>query len=159
MASFRKQFGPPSGRSDSASTVAEAGVPCELWGQHGDWHSKKAHVVYMKSNVDSLLSVSRAAMRLPNASEPAGRSKVVPAGAHQCPPVTASVPVGAEDPLDKDEEVRAAEESAGARPLVIDLPPTWSGCRQERSCGLAGNSGISPWSFPAAILPARRLLG
>ncbi len=79
----------------------------------------------MKSNVDSLLFVSRAEMRLPNGSEPAGRSKFVPAGAHQCPPVTALAPPGAEDPLDEDEDVRTALEYAGARPLVAgeDLPP------------------------------------
>ena len=79
----------------------------------------------MKSNVDSLLSVSRAAMRLPNGSEPAGRIKVVPAGSRQRPPVTGPVPPEAEDPLDEDEDVRTIEESAGARPLVAgeDLPP------------------------------------
>jgi hypothetical protein len=125
VASFRKQFGTQSGRSGSASAFANAGVPCELWGQHGDWHSKKAQVVYMKSNVDSLLSVSRATMRLPNGSKPAGRIKVVPAGVHRRPPVTASVPLEVEDPLDEDEDVWFAEESAGARPLVAneDLPP------------------------------------
>ena len=82
-------------------------------------------MVYMISNVDSLLSVSRAATRLPNGSEPAGRIKIVPAGARQRPPVTAPVPPGAEDPLDEVEDVRTAEESAGARPLVAgeDLPP------------------------------------
>ena len=82
-------------------------------------------MVYMNSNVDSLLSVSRAAMRPPNASKPAGRIKVVPAGARQRPPVTISVPPGAEDPLDEDEDVRTIEESAGARPLMAgeDLPP------------------------------------
>ncbi len=96
-----------------------------MWGQHGDWHSKKAQMVYMKSDVDSLLYVSRAAMRLSEGAEPAGRSKIVSTGARQYPPVTASVPPGAEDPLDKDENVRTAEESAGARPLVAgeDLPP------------------------------------
>ena len=125
VASFRKQFGTQSGRSGSASAVANAGVPCELWGQHGDWQSKKAHMAYMKSDVDSLLSVSRAAMRLPEGAEPAGRSKIVPAGALQSPPVTASDPPRAEDPLDEDEDVRIAEETAGARPLVAgeDLPP------------------------------------
>ncbi len=35
----------------------------------------------MKFNVDSLLFVSKAAMRLPNGSEPAGLIKIVPAGA------------------------------------------------------------------------------
>ena len=85
-----------------------------------------------KSYVDSLVYVSRAAMRLPNCSEPAGRSKFIPAEAHQCPPVTASVPPGTEDHLDEDEEVRLAEESAGYRPLVAgkDLPPDMVGVPQ-----------------------------
>jgi hypothetical protein len=79
----------------------------------------------MKSNVNYFMSVSRAAMRLPTGSEPAGRIKVASAGAHQGPPVTASVPLGAEDPLSEEEDVRTDEESAGARPLVAgeDLPP------------------------------------
>jgi hypothetical protein len=93
VASFCKQFGTQSGWSGSTSAVANAVVPCELWGQHGDWHSMKAHMVYMKSDVDSLLSVSRAAMRLSKGSEPTGRSKIVPAGDLQPPPVTAYGPV------------------------------------------------------------------
>ena len=32
VASFRRQFGTQSGRSGSASAVAKAGVPWELWG-------------------------------------------------------------------------------------------------------------------------------
>jgi hypothetical protein len=36
VASFRKQSGTQSGQSGNASAVANAGVPCELWGQHGD---------------------------------------------------------------------------------------------------------------------------
>ncbi len=82
-------------------------------------------MVYMKSDVDSLLSVSRAAMRLSEGAEPASRRKIVSAGARQYPPVTASVLSGAEDLLDEDEDVRTAEESTGARPLVAgeDLPP------------------------------------
>ncbi len=81
-------------------------------------------MVYIKSDVDSLLYVSRAAMRLPKGAEPAGRCKIVLAGALQSPPLTASIPPRAEDPLDEDEDVRIAEESAGARPLVSgeDLP-------------------------------------
>ena len=65
------------------------------------------------------------AMRLSKGPEPAGRSKVVPAGARLCPPGTASVPPVAEEPLDEDEDVRTVEESAGVRPLVAgeDLPP------------------------------------
>jgi hypothetical protein len=79
MASFRKQFGTESGRSGSASAAANAGVPFELWGQHGDCHSKKAQIMYMKSDVDSILSVSRAVMRLPKGLEP-------PVGARLFPP-------------------------------------------------------------------------
>ena len=99
-------------------------------------------------------------MRLPNGSEPAGRSKVVPAGAHQCPPVTASVPLGAEDPLDEDEDVRTAEESVGARPLVAgeDLPPRRGrGATRSVLVVMKRSRGFSPWSLPAAVLPARRL--
>ncbi len=59
-------------------------------------------MMYMNSDVDSLLSVARAAMRLPEGAEPTGRSKIVPAGALQSPPVTALFPPGAEDPLDAD---------------------------------------------------------
>ena len=123
-AAFRKKFASKSGRSGSASAVANIGVPCELWGQHGDWHLKKAHMVYIKSDVDSLLCVPRAAMSLPMGSKPAGRGKRAPAGARRSPPVTALVPPVADDPLDEDEDVRTEDESAGAPPRMAgeDLP-------------------------------------
>ncbi len=41
VANFRKQFATQSGRSGSVSVVANAGVTCELWGQHEDWRSKR----------------------------------------------------------------------------------------------------------------------
>jgi hypothetical protein len=34
---FRKQFATQSGRSGGASSASNAGVPFELWGQHGGW--------------------------------------------------------------------------------------------------------------------------
>jgi hypothetical protein len=125
VAAFRKQLATQSGRSGNASAVSNAGVPCELWGQHGDWHSLQAQKVYMKSDVDSLLSVSRAAMSLPMGSKPAGRGKRPPAGARRSPSVTALVPPVADVPLDEDEDVRTEDESAGASPLLAgeDLPP------------------------------------
>ncbi len=39
MAMFKKQWTTQSGRSGSASEAANAIIPAELWGQHGDWHS------------------------------------------------------------------------------------------------------------------------
>jgi hypothetical protein len=59
---FRKQFATQSGRSGCASAAANAGVPAELWGQHGDWKSAASQKRYMKSDTEHLLSVSRAAM-------------------------------------------------------------------------------------------------
>ena len=67
MALFIKQFATQSGRSGSASAAANAGVPAELWGHHGDWHSLAPQKVYMKSDKEFLLSVSREKMRLPGA--------------------------------------------------------------------------------------------
>ncbi len=112
MALFKKQFATQSGRSGSASAAANAGVPVELWGQHGDLHSLAAQKVYMRSDKDSLLSVSREAMRLPVVFGIAGRADDVPAGD---PPGT-----GAQE----EEDVRTCDESAGA-PQVgaeADLP-------------------------------------
>ena len=113
VALFRKQFATQSGRSGSASAVANAGVPAELWGQHGDWASWKSQKVYMKSNETNLLSVSAAAMRLPAGAKPAGRAGVGPAGD----------PPGAG--IEEEEDVRTEGESAGAPPLSAgeDLPP------------------------------------
>jgi hypothetical protein len=36
VALFKKQRATQSGRSGSASAAANAGIPAELWGQHGD---------------------------------------------------------------------------------------------------------------------------
>jgi len=62
---FRKQFGTQSGRSGSSSAADNAGVPAELWGQHGDWYSREAQKRCMKLDPVKLLSVSRVAMGLP----------------------------------------------------------------------------------------------
>ena len=121
VALFKKQGATQSGRSGSASAVANAGIPAELWGQHGDYHSLAAHKVTMKSDQESLLSVSRAAMRLPEAPMIVGLADDEPAGA---PPGA-----GTQD----EEDVRTAAEPAGA-PLVDaedDLPPEVVGVSQE----------------------------
>jgi hypothetical protein len=76
--------------------------------------------MFMKSDKESLLSVSRAAMRLPEANRIAGRADDEPAGA---PPEAA-----AQD----EEDVRKAAEPVGA-PLVDaedDLPPEVVGVPQ-----------------------------
>ena len=67
----------------------------------------------MKSDTESLLAVSRAAMRLPEAPMVAGRAGDVPAGA---PPGA-----GTQD----EEDVRTYDESAGAPQVGAeeDLPP------------------------------------
>ena len=61
--------------------AANAGLPVELLGQHEDWHSLAAQKVHMKSDKESLLSVSRAAMRLPEVHGIAGRADDEPARA------------------------------------------------------------------------------
>ena len=61
-AEFKAQFGTQSGRSGGASAASNAGVPLELWGQHGDWKSMSAQRCYMARDTAALLSVSRAAM-------------------------------------------------------------------------------------------------
>jgi hypothetical protein len=38
----------------------------ELWGQHGDWASFKSQKRYMKRDIESLLSVSKAVMNTPS---------------------------------------------------------------------------------------------
>jgi hypothetical protein len=43
---FKSQYGSRSGRIGYASAACNAGIPVELWGQHGDWASfinKKVH--------------------------------------------------------------------------------------------------------------------
>ena len=120
VALFKKQFATQFGRSGSASAGANAGVPVELWGQHGDLHSLAAQKVYMRSDKDSLLSVSREVMRLPVVLGIAGRADDEPAGA---PPEAG----------DQDEEdVRSYNDSAGT-PQVgaeADLPPEAVGVPQ-----------------------------
>ncbi len=58
------KFATQSGRSGGASAAANAEVPAELWGQHGDWKTMDAQKRYMKTHPTRLLSVSRAAMGL-----------------------------------------------------------------------------------------------
>ena len=71
----------------------------------------------MKSDTSSLLSVSKAAMRLPGAPTSAGRMVVEPVG----------VPPDADSQVEED--VRTECESAGAPPSVADegLPPEVTG--------------------------------
>ncbi len=45
---FQNQYGFQSGRIDYASTASNAGIPVDLWGQHGDWDSFKSQKRYMK---------------------------------------------------------------------------------------------------------------
>ena len=65
VAAFRKQFATQFGRSGCAFAASNAGVPAELWGQHGDLSTWEAQKRYMKSDTARLLSVSRAAMGPP----------------------------------------------------------------------------------------------
>ena len=98
---FRKQFATQSGRSGGASSASNAGVPFELWGQHGGWKTLDAQKRYMKSDPSRLLAVSRAAMHLPTGLEPDVRiecgSAVAPAlmAGDEEPPVVVGVPKGA----------------------------------------------------------------
>ena len=64
------QYGSQSGSIGSALAASNAGIPVELWGQHGDWASFKSQKRYMKRDVESLLSVSKAAMKLPIINAP-----------------------------------------------------------------------------------------
>jgi hypothetical protein len=65
---FKSQYGSQSGRIGSASAASNAGIAVELWGQHGDWASFKSQKRYMKRDVESLLSVSKAVMSTPTSS-------------------------------------------------------------------------------------------
>ena len=65
---FKGQYGSQSGRICSGSAASNAGIPVELWGQLGDWASFKRQKGYMKRDVESLLSVSKAAMSTPTTS-------------------------------------------------------------------------------------------
>jgi hypothetical protein len=52
VAAFKKQFATLSGKSSGASASSNAGVPSELWGQHGDWSTWEAQKRYMKSDTE-----------------------------------------------------------------------------------------------------------
>jgi hypothetical protein len=65
---FKSQYGSQSSRIGSTSRASNAGIPVELWGQHGDWAWFKSQKRYMKRDVESLLSVSTAAMITPTTS-------------------------------------------------------------------------------------------
>ncbi len=101
MDAFRKLFATQSGRSGGASAASNAGVPSELWGQHGDWKSFESQRRYKKSDPARLLSVLRAAMVLPKDLAPGARivaeSAGVPPGTAEegIPPAVAGVPDGA----------------------------------------------------------------
>jgi hypothetical protein len=81
--------------------ASDAGVPAELWGQHGDWKSWEAHKHYMKTDTPRLLSVSRAAMGTPMTPAPDVRIEFESASAplemaeDDQPPVVVGVPTGA----------------------------------------------------------------
>jgi len=64
MELFQKQFATQSVRSGGASAAANAGVPAELWEQHGDWKTVEAQKRYMKTKPSRLLSETWAAMGL-----------------------------------------------------------------------------------------------
>ncbi len=101
--------------------LSNASVPVELLGQNEELHSLAAHkVVYMKSDKESLLVASRAAMRLPEVPGTAGRADDEPAGS---PPEA-----GAQD----EGYVRNYDESAGAQQVGAeeDLPPEVVGVPQ-----------------------------
>ena len=50
VATSRKQFDTQSGRSGCALAPANAEVPAELWGQHGDWKTMDVHKRYVKTH-------------------------------------------------------------------------------------------------------------
>ncbi len=88
------------GRSGGASAAANARVPAELRGQHGDWKTMDAHKRYMKTRPSRLLSVSRAAMGFlkgPAPDEGIGGSWRNPPGVGEdiLLPVVVEVPNGA----------------------------------------------------------------
>ena len=70
---FKSQYGSHSGRIGFASAASIAGIPVELWGQHGDLASFKSQKRYIKRDVESLLSVSKAAMSTPTISSKTAR--------------------------------------------------------------------------------------
>ena len=54
-----KEYGTHSMRSGGASMVANAGLPDRLFKRHGRWKSDKAKDMYVKDNIDRLLSVTK----------------------------------------------------------------------------------------------------
>ena len=101
VADFRKQFATQSGRSGGASTASNAGVPVELWGQHGDWKSWEAQKRYMKADTSRLMSVSQAAMGSSRTPASDVRIEVESADSppepaeDEQPPVVVGIPTGA----------------------------------------------------------------
>jgi integrase len=101
VAAFRKQFATQSGRSGGASAASNAGVPVELWGQHGDWKSWEAQKRYMKADTSRLMSVSQAAMGSSRTPASDVRIEVESADAppetaeDEQPPVVVGIPTGA----------------------------------------------------------------
>jgi hypothetical protein len=61
-AAFLRRFGTQSARSGGASAASNAGIPFEVWGQHGGWRSRAAQLVYMACDVPTTLSTSLAIM-------------------------------------------------------------------------------------------------
>jgi len=59
---FLSLYGSQSGRGGTASATSSAGIPLELWGQHGDLKLAAAQRCYMKKDVASILSVSLTTM-------------------------------------------------------------------------------------------------
>ncbi len=101
VAAFRKQFATPSSQSGGASAASNGGVSAELWGQHGDRKILDAQKRYMKCDKIRLLSVSRAAMRLPTGMSPDARTECGSAvdpplvAGDDAPPDVVGVPKGA----------------------------------------------------------------
>ena len=59
---FLLRFGTQSARSGGASAASNAGVPFEVWGQHGGWSSRASQLVYMACDVPTTLSTTLAIM-------------------------------------------------------------------------------------------------
>jgi hypothetical protein len=67
---FKGHYGSQTGRIGSASAASNASIPVELWGHHRDWASFKSPKRYMKRDVESLFSVSKASMSIPTMNQP-----------------------------------------------------------------------------------------
>ena len=66
---FKALYGSQFGRSGGASTSSNAGIPLELWGQHGYWATHKNQKRCMKKDIKEILSVSMAAMEVPSSGK------------------------------------------------------------------------------------------